>query len=181
VVGAVALMLLQTTFFGSLSVHVPSQWQQAWGSTLAFEAGCLCLVTCFSALRYGLLDKMTQLAFALAAIGLLAVLFWWVRDLPMIASVCFLVLVVVSLRTASSRAALTATAILLVLQPLLWFGGLTVVVSLLALALKHRHLELETANPWIGCWLIASYLGLAMLSCFASAKVHRWMRVTAAA
>jgi hypothetical protein len=181
VVGGLALIMLQTAFFGSLPIHQWSPWQQTWGSTLAFVAGSMSIVTCFSAVRYGLRDRMTQVALAMTAIGSLTVLFWWVRYVPVMAFVGLLILAIASLRAVSGRPALAAAATLVVLQPFLWFGGLTLLVSPLALALKHFAVRMGTAKPWIAGWLVVCYFALVMLSCVASAKVHRWTGVSAVA
>jgi len=173
VFGGGVIAALQSQFFSSLVRHEASLWQQSWGSTLAFLAGSMGLIFCFSAIRYGLRDRMTWIALACAVPGVAAVEFWWIPAMPVAACVCFLAFAAFSLIRKSARRAFVSLMVLAALQPIVWFVGLSLLITPMAMFLKHTHVTWIIAAPLAVTWLIATYLALVMFACLSYVKAHR--------
>jgi len=173
VFGGGIMAALQSQFFSSIVRHEANLWQQGWGSTLAFLAGSMGLIVCFSAVRYGLRDRMTWIALACMVPGFAAVEFWWISAVPVAAGVCFLAFAVFSLIRKSTRRAFVSLMVLAALQPIVWFGGLTLLITPIAMFLKHTHVSLSVIAPLAVTWLIATYLALVMFARLSYVKVHR--------
>lgn len=173
VLGGAIMAALQSQFFASMAKHEASLWQQSWGSTLAFLAGSMGVMLCFSAIRYGLRDRMTWIALACTVPGIAAVEFWWIPAVAAAAGVCFLAFAAFSLVRKSTRRAFVSLMLLAALQPIVWFGGLTLLITPIAMFLKHTHATLRVVAPFAVTWLIATYLALVMLACLSYVKAHR--------
>ena len=173
VLGGGIMAALQSQLFSSIGRHEANLWQQGWGSTLAFVAGSMGLMLCFSAIRYGLRDRMTWIALACTMPGVAAVEFWWIPAVPVAAGVCFLAFAAFSLVRKSTRRAFVSLMVLAALQPIVWFGGLTLLITPIAMFLKHTHANLSVVAPLPVTWLIATYLALVMLACLSYVKAHR--------
>jgi hypothetical protein len=174
-VGGGVLVSLQSTFFTLATLHSANHSQRAWGSTLAFLAGCLLVMACFSVVRYGVRDRMTWLAFAyiapLAAAGLL----WWVPGVPATSEALLLVISLGSLLWPSSRSAILALALLVVLQSGLWFGAIGSLLKPLAALWRHVPANAIALKPLVSTVFAVSYAALVMLTCVVYAKVRRWV------
>jgi hypothetical protein len=173
VLGGGIMAALQSQFFSSVASHEASLWQQSWGSTLAFLAGSMGLMLCFSAIRYGLRDRMTWIALVCTVPGIAAVEFWWVPVVPVAAGVCFLAFGAFILARKRTRRAFVSLMVLAALQPIVWFGGMTLLITPITIFLKHTHATLRVVTPFAVTWLIATYLALVMLSCLSYVKAHR--------
>jgi len=158
VLGGGIMAALQTQFFSSLDRHESSFWQQSWVSTLAFLAGSIVIMFCFSAIHYGLRDHMTRIALACTMPGIIAVEFWWIPA--------------VFLARKSTRRAFVSLMVLTALQPIVWFGGLTVLVTPVAMFLKHTHATLRVVGAFAVTSLIATYLAIVMLACLSYVRAH---------
>lgn len=173
VFGGGIIAALQSQFFSSIARHEANLWQQSWGSTLAFLAGIMGLIVCFSFVRYGFRDRMTWIAISCMVPGLAAVEFWWIPAVPVAAGVCFLAFAAFSLIRKSTRRAFLSLMVLAALQPIVWFGGLTLLITPIAVFSKHTHVSLSVVAPLVATWLIATYLALVMFACLLYMKAHR--------
>jgi hypothetical protein len=173
VLSGALISMLQGRFFASLLKHDATIWQRSWGSTLAFLVGSTALMFCFSAVRYGLRDRMTSIALACTVLGAFVVQFWWVPLVPFVAGVCFFGVGAFSVMRRKTRRSFTSFMTLAVLQPILWFGGLTLMITPVATLLKHSSGNMPHAAPLVATWLVATYLAIVMLVCLSYAKAHR--------
>lgn len=173
VLGGGMMVALQSEFFASLAEHNADVWQRSWGSTLAFLAGSMALMLCFSAVRYGLRDRVTLIALACTVPGALAVEFWWVPAVPVALGMGFLAFAALGLLRGSTRRVFLSVMTLALLQPVVWFGGLTLLITPAAALVKHFPLAMHAVAPLAVTWLVASYLVLVLLACVSYAKVHR--------
>jgi len=175
VVGGAGMVEMQSSFFKSLALHTATHSQRAWGSTLAALAGCLLIMACFAVVRYGVRDRMTWIASACIPPLAIAALFWWVPGTAAMAEVLLLGLLLGSLVRRESRSALIAVIGLLVLQFVLWFGGIGMALAPLAKLWRHAPAN-ATALKWFALTGFAiSYAVLTLLMCVTYARVRRWV------
>ena len=83
---------------------------------------------CFSAINYGLSDRITRSALACTLPGIVAVQFWWIPAIPFTTGVCFLVLATFSLLHKRARRTFGVLMLLAAAQPFVWFGGLALLI-----------------------------------------------------
>ena len=166
---------LQSAFFTSVSLHTASHSQRAWGSTLAFLAGCFLVMACFSIVHYGFRDRMTWLVFACITPLAASALLWWVPGVPAIARALLLVISFSSLLWPAIRSAFLALALLVVLESVLWFSAVGMLLKPLATLWRHAPPNAIAVKLLVPTASVVSYAALMMLTCVVYAKVRRWV------
>jgi hypothetical protein len=176
-VGGGGVLYMQFAFFASLTLHTATHSQRAWGSTLAFLAGCFLVMACFSVARYGFRDRMTCLALAFIPLLAASALLWWVPGAPVAANALLLLLMLGSLLYPTGRSAFLVLALIIVMQSVLWFGAVGMILKPLSGLLRHLPANAIGVKPFISAAFGLSYAALVMLTCLMYAKVRRWTHV----
>jgi len=174
-VGGGGVLSLQSAFFTLATLHAASRSQRTWGSTLAFLAGCLLTIACFSVVRYGVRNRMTWLMLAHIAPLTAAGLLWWVPGVSATSEALLLVLSLGSLLWPGSRSAYLALVLLVVLQSGCWFGAVGLLLKPLAELWRHVPANTTELKPLVSIAFAVSYTALMMLTCVVYAKVRRWV------
>lgn len=173
IVGGGGVVALQSAFFTSVTLHTASRSQRACGSTLAFLAGCLFVMVCFSIVRYGFRDRMTWLIFVYIPLLAASALLWWVPGVPAIAMALFLAISFSSLLWPATRSAFFALALLVVLESMLWFGAVGMLLKPLATLWRHAPPNAIAMKLLVPTAFVVTYAALMMLTCVVYTKVRR--------
>jgi hypothetical protein len=176
-VGGGSVLGMQSAFFASLTLHTVTHSQRAWGSTLAFLAGCFVVMACFSVVRYGFRDRVTCLGLAFIPLLAASALLWWVPGAPVTANALLLLLMLGSLVWPAGRSAFLVLALIIVLQSVLWFGAVGMILKPLSGLWRHVPANAIGVRSLISAAFALSYAALVMLTCLMYAKVRRWTYV----
>jgi len=164
--GGFATSVISSSLYAGFGVHAPNVLQQSWTTSLAAMVGFGLMIACYSAIRFGVRDALSQLAISFSLIGTMAVCFWWLAMTPYVAAAAAFALFMVVMFFRNGRRAVAALAILLVLQVFVWMIGITVFA-----ALFRRFLLAD--EPMLRGLLFASYFLLVWLVCAACGWIHR--------
>jgi hypothetical protein len=178
--GAWAFTGFQAELFGINSLHHPPEiWQSAIDQAIRVAA-VLWIVSMYSAVRYGLRDRMAQLFLSLTAIMTLVVYYWWQPGILATAALLVILLLTISIRTPARRKTLFAL-------PVIWaasFAGFSFIGYLNTLYFKiicspglvgSRELHAHASIAWVE---FAGDFMLALIITYTCTRMHSWASTT---
>jgi hypothetical protein len=167
--GAYAFSFFQMAIWGTHVRHTPPA-DYAWTPVFSVLSGCgsiLCLVLVYASIRYGIHDRLSQLALVLTALSVPLAWWWWK---PPVVAACLASLAVVTLGSLFHRELRRALPILAAVLGVGIAGGLLTVYAidrffLVMAATGHRELLLQPEIGWGIVLLTMITAALMMATC----------------
>lgn len=150
--GAYAFSFFQMAIWGIHVRHIPPA-DYAWTPVFSVLSGCgaiMCLVLVFAAIRYGIHDRLSQLALVLTALSVPLAWWWWK---PQVVAACLASLAAAILLSLFHRELRRAVPILAAVLAVGITGGLLTAYAiaqflLLVARTGHRELLLRPSVGW---------------------------------
>jgi hypothetical protein len=165
--GLAALHLAGGPELSAFGTHAQRDRTPSWTTTLTLLVSLVLIITCYSAVRFGVKDALTRFASSFSLIGTLGIAMWRLPTVSAIATVLGLLLFATKMFFADGRKAVGAIAILSFVQCFVWIGRPR------AFRDDRSKYFFRALEPIMKVLLLAGYIIFIWLICAACTWVHR--------